>query len=391
MGSNILMIFTLSLLIWTSPYISKLFRMPTAPIEIIAGALLAFGGILHHNDYFNLIAEVGFLYLMFIAGMEIDFKEITNSPKEVIKRAIMFVFALGVMSIVVGVVLSLNNFIIISLPLISVGLVASLSKIYGKKEKWLSLAMMVGVLGEIVSITALTILDAASSVGFGFELLVKILYLVAFLISIFLLYKLLHLLFWWFPELKNDLVPQFDTSDQDIRMAMALFFILISVMIILHLELALGAFISGMAIAIFFHHKKSLEEKISSMGFGFLVPIFFIHVGVSFDLKELNLEILKGGVLITFLMITLRVLSAFYLRKIYSKRDALLVAFALSMPLTLLIAVATIGYSTDNIDKITYYQLILASLFEVLIAMPTIKILIFLREKSRLNLRRKAS
>jgi len=390
MSNNILMIVALSLLIWTSPYISKLFRMPTAPIEIIAGSLLAFGGVLHHNDYFNLIAEVGFLYLMFIAGMEINFKEITSSPREVLNRAIMFVISLGVMAIIVGFALSLNNFIIISLPLISVGLVASLSKIYGKKEKWLSLAMMVGVLGEIVSITALTVLDAASSVGFGFELLVKIFYLVAFLISIFLIYKLLHLLFWWFPELKNDLVPQFDTSDQDIRMAMALFFILISVMIILHLELALGAFISGMAIAIFFHHKKSLEEKISSMGFGFLVPIFFIHVGVSFDLKELNLEILKGAILITFLMITLRVISAFYLRTIYTKIDALLVAFALSMPLTLLIAVATIGYSTDNIDKITYYQLILASLFEVLIAMPAIKILIFLREKNKLKSRKKA-
>jgi Kef-type K+ transport system membrane component KefB len=327
---------------------------------------------------------------MFIAGMEVDFKELTNSSRELIKKAVLFVVSLGVMSIIVGYLLHFHPIVIVSMPLISVGLVASLSKIYGKKEKWLNLSMMVGVLGEIVSITALTILDASSYVGFGWELFLKIVYLVIFLISIFAIYKLLHLLFWWFPELKNDLVPQFDTSDQDIRMAMALFFILISVMIILHLELALGAFISGMAIAIFFHHKKSLEEKISSIGFGFLVPLFFIHVGVSFDLNELNIEILKGGVLITVVMITLRLLSAFYLRGIYSHRDAVIVAFALSMPLTLLIAVATIGYTTDNIDKITYYQLILASLFEVLISMPAIKILLFLRKQAKLKSKREA-
>jgi Kef-type K+ transport system membrane component KefB len=377
------MIFTLSLLIWISPYISKIFRVPTATVEIISGSLLAFGGILYHNDYFNLIAEVGFLYLMFIAGMEVNFKELTNSSKLLLKKAVMFVVSLGIMSIIVGFALSLNRIVIISLPLISVGLVASLSKIYGKKQKWLTLAMMVGVLGEIASITALTVLDASSSVGFGWELFFKILYLIIFLVAIFMLYRLLHLLFWWFPELKNDLVPQFDTSDQDIRMAMALFFILISIMIILHLELALGAFISGMAIAIFFYHKKSLEEKISSIGFGFLVPIFFIHVGVSFDLNALNIEILKGGILISTIMIILRVLASFYLRNIYTHRDALLVAFALSMPLTLLIAVATIGYTSDSIDKITYYQLILASLFEVLVAMPTIKILIFFRDRQR--------
>ncbi len=86
-------------------------------------------------------------------------------------------------------------------------------------------------------------------------------------------------------------------------------------MIILHLELALGALISGMAIAIFFYHGKSLEEKISSIGFGFLVPIFFIHVGVSFDLNALNIEILKGGILISTIMIILRVLASPYLRK----------------------------------------------------------------------------
>jgi hypothetical protein len=45
------------------------------------------------------------------------------------------------------------------------------------------------------------------------------------------------------------------------------------------------------------------------------------------------------------------------------------------MPLTLLVAVATIGYDTKLLDLLTYYQLILASIFEILISMTIIKTL----------------
>jgi Kef-type K+ transport system membrane component KefB len=157
---------------------------------------------------------------------------------------------------------------------------------------------------------------------------------------------------------------------------MALFFILIAVMLLLHLELALGAFIAGVAISAFFHHEKELESKLSSLGFGFLVPLFFMHVGASFDLGSLQTPaILTGALTITAVMFGIRILAAFYLRTLIDKRSALMVALALSMPLTLQVAVATIGYTTKNIDIITYYQLILASLFEVIIAMLAIKAL----------------
>jgi Kef-type K+ transport system membrane component KefB len=238
------------------------------------------------------------------------------------------------------------------------------------------LAFIAGVLGEIISIAALTIFDAASTTGFNLELVIKIAYLLLFIVVIYILYKMLHLLFWWFPELKGILVPKADTSSQDIRLAMSLFFILIAVMLSLDLELALGAFIAGIAISAFFHQEKALEEKMSSLGFGFLVPLFFIHVGASFDINALPLEgVVSGALLITVLMLVSRVLAAVILKGISGSRDALLVALSLSMPLTLLIAVATIGYETKLLDLLTYYQLILASIFEILISMTVIKVL----------------
>ncbi len=372
--TNILLILTLSLLILGSPFVAKVLRIPIPPVEIILGSIFAYIGFVNHNEYFDLIAEVGFLYLMFLAGMEVDLKQITRSPKIMIHKSILFLTLMVILSITSGLLFNLNTIIIISMPLISIGLLASLSKIYGKEQAWIHLAFIAGVLGEITSIAVLTIFDAASTTGFGLALLSKIGYLLLFIIVVYLLYKLLHLLFWWFPELKSVIVPKFDTSDQDIRLAMALFFILITVMLSLELELALGAFIAGMAISAFFHHEKKLEEKMSSLGFGFLIPLFFIHVGASFDLKAFAVEgVISGALLITFLMILSRIVAAVAFKKISGARDALLIALSLSMPLTLLVAVATIGYETQLLDLLSYYQLILASILEIIISMVAIK------------------
>ncbi len=374
--TNIILILTLSLLIWGSPFVAKFLRLPIPPVEIILGSIVAYLGLVGHNQYFNLIAEVGFLYLMFLAGMEVDLKQITKSPKIVIQRSMLFLFVMVVFSIIFGFIFDLHAIVIISMPLISIGLLASLSKVYGKEESWIRLAFIAGVLGEILSIAALTIFDAAITTGFNINLVLKIGYLLLFIFVIYILYKMFNLLFWWYPELKSTLVPKIDTSAQDIRLSMALFFILIAVMLSLDLEVALGAFIAGIAISAFFHHEKELEEKMSSLGFGFLVPLFFIHVGASFDLKALPLEgVVSGALLITVLMIVSRLFAAIVLRGISGSKDAILIALSLSMPLTLLVAVATIGYDTKLLDLLTYYQLILASIFEILISMTIIKAL----------------
>jgi len=380
--SSITLILTLSLLIWGSPFVAKFVRIPIPPVEIMLGSLFAYMGFVTDNQYFDIIAEIGFLYLMFLAGMEVDLKQITRSSKEVIQKSILFISLMAFFSITLGMMFRLNAITIISMPLISIGLLASLSKTYGKEQSWLKLAFIAGILGEVISIAALTIFDAASSTGFSIALIIKLGYLLLFILTVYIIYRFLHLLFWWFPEIKSILVPKIDTSDQDIRLAMALFFILIAVMYSLGLELALGAFIAGIAISAFFHHEKKLEEKISSIGFGFLVPLFFIHVGASFDLQSLMVEgVITGALLITTLMLLARVLAAVVLKNISGSRDAFLIALSLSMPLTLLVAVATIGYETEWIDILSYYQLILASIFEIIISMTVIKILNVKREE----------
>ena len=383
MNESVVYIVTLSLVLVLSPHLSRFVRLPTAPIEIILGSLLASMGIISASqDNFTLLAEIGFLYLMFLAGLEVNLKGILKMPKIYIMQSFYFLLALWILAIIFGLLFNLDTMIIVILPLISIGLLATLSKEYGKEEQWITIAFLVGSIGEVISITALTISEASNSLNSYEELIYKISLLLVFLGVVLLMYALLRILFWWFPELKSILMPPQDIQYQDLRLAIGIFFIMIAIMKQLHLELAFGAFIAGLFISTFFHHKKKLEQRISSFGFGFLVPIFFIHVGASFNLENIFIvEVLFKTAILLLIMFTIRILSAFTLSFLVGKKNALLTALALSMPLTLMIAVATIGHEKETIAEFDYYAVILASLVEVILAMIAIKVIAKLQKK----------
>jgi Kef-type K+ transport system membrane component KefB len=156
---------------------------------------------------------------------------------------------------------------------------------------------------------------------------------------------------------------------------MALFIVMIAIMIFLNLEIAFGAFIAGTFIATFFAHKTELPHKLSSFGFGFLVPTFFIYIGSTLPVEALFKDgVLETALLITFAMLGVRQVAAVAFWRLLGPTKSSLFALAHSMPLTLLIAVATIAYKSNTIDQLLYYSFILASLLEVLIAMVGIKL-----------------
>jgi Kef-type K+ transport system membrane component KefB len=157
---------------------------------------------------------------------------------------------------------------------------------------------------------------------------------------------------------------------------MTIFFIMVALMSVLHLEIAFGAFIAGVFIATFFEHKEHLPHKLSTFGFGFLIPIFFIHIGSTFELRFLLMGKLVGqAVAVTTVMIFVRFLASFVFLKILVFKDRLLFALSHSMPLTLLIAISTLAMQYKAISEFNYYVLILASLMEVIVSMVAIKMI----------------
>ncbi len=377
MDSIVSHILLLSIILVFSPYIARLFRLQTAPIEIIIGSILGYLGLIGTESegakYFDLMAEIGFLYLMFLAGLEINLKSLKKIPKDYLTRAVLFIIVLMVLTPLIGhYIFNFNYIITVALPLISVGMLATISKEYGKNTRWVNMSLLIGAIGEVLSIIALTILEVSIAVGFGEELIYKSLVLFIFLALVLIFYYLLKLIFWWYPELKNIMMPNIDSSDQDFRLAIGVFFIMIVIMKILHLELAFGAFIAGLFLSTFFHHKRQLENKISSFGFGFLIPIFFIHVGSSIDYKYF-IPSIGIAIKIMVAMFIIRILSSLTLIKKLQEEEMMLVSLSISMPLTLLVATATVGYRAGIMEEVEYNALILASIFEVIFAIIAIK------------------
>jgi Kef-type K+ transport system membrane component KefB len=377
MSHDVLIIITLSVIIFVSPYLSKIFRIPTTPIEIVLGSLASSLGFITFNHYFELIAEVGFFYLMFLAGTEVNLKELQNIPRKLMQKNIVYIILLYLFAFIFVKMFNFSSIFIVILPLISVGLILTLYKEFNKDTKWLNLSMTTGIMGELVSIVAVTIAGSVLVHGVGIELYASLTYLILFLTVVAILFKGFRLLFWWYPELKTYLIPIYsDKDEKDIRLSMALFFLMIAVMLILDLEIAFGAFVAGMFIPTFFAHHKELPHKLASFGFGFLIPIFFVYIGSTFKLNSLFIDgLIAKALLITFTMIAIRMLAAWAFVGYLTLKERVLFAFSHSMPLTLLIAIVTLAYQNSSITQFYYFAFILASLFEVLISIVSIKII----------------
>ena len=375
MHDNVTLIITISLVIIFSPFFAKLLKLPTTPIEIILGSLLGYIGYIHDEHLFEIVAEIGFLYLMFIAGTEVNLKNVLKTPSSLMKKVVFYLVILYAFSISFSLYFELGNIFMVLLPLISVGLVATLSKEYGKTP-WLDISMTAGGIGEVVSIAILTITSAGLVSGIGLDLFETLFGLIIFLIFMFFIFRSMQLIFWWFPEVSIVLMPKEDNQEQDIRLSIGILFLLVGAMLYLDLELAFGAFLAGIFIPTFFEHKHKLPEKLASFGFGFLIPIFFIHIGSSFDLNALSMDgLIYKAAVIALAMISMRVIASLVFVKELKVIDSILMGLSHSMPLTLLIAMATLAYTAKSIDQLHYYAFILAALFQVISVMVTIKLI----------------
>ncbi len=375
MSNEISIIITLSLIIFSSPLLSKMIKIPTIPIEIFLGSVAVSLSVIQEHHIFTLVAELGFLYLMFLAGLEVDLKKLLKVSPALLKKGLLYSALLYTLSAVFTWSFSLSNIFIVTLPLISIGLLAVLKKEYGETS-WLNLAFTVGLIGEIISIIVLAAVSARLEYGMGTEFYESLFSLTIVFVVMIALYYFFHNLIWWNPELKTYLMPKDDNQEQDIRFSMSIFFLMIAVMLYLHLEVVLGAFIAGVFITTFFEHNKELPHKLEHFGFGWLVPIFFVWIGTSFELKSLFLpNLITTSLLITFGMILIRLLSSMVFLKDIGFKNGTLLALSHSMPLTLIIAVATLALHNNSISQFYYYAFILSAIFEVILCMIFIRLI----------------
>lgn len=380
----------IAILVAIAPFVSNLTRIPIVVVEMLLGALVTYFGIYSQQDGMRLIAEVGFLILMFLCGTEVNLKSFIELKKDgMFNKIFLYFIILYCLSIIIVFTKNLPLIYIVTFPIMGVGMIMALIKEYGKDHIWLNLALKVGVIGELLSICILVVINGFYKHGISLELAETFGVLLLFLLATSLAFQIFKLLFWWFPTLKTFIAPHDDSYNQDLRFGAMLFFLFVAIVLSLKLEVALGAFIAGMIIATFFAQHHKLHQKLNYIGFGFFIPLFFIHVGTTLDLKSLfsNLEILKNALIIVCGMLGIRLIGSFIAFKkfLQTRRNTILYALSDAMPLTFLIATATLALQLKIISLQEYYSFVVGAMIEGITFMILIKVILSVWKKETLH------
>ena len=373
---KVYLVITICAIIMIAPMLSKMIKAPVVVIEIVLGLIAGYLGLIYAEPTLKLVAKFGFVYLMFLAGLEINFKLVKVIKTTLAWNVVFYFVFLYTISGLMCWLFDLGLTYFVALPIFSLGMIMMLIKEYGKEQPWLNLALSIGVVGEIISILALTLFSGWTEHGLSASFFISILTIISVIAITILGLRVFYIAFWWFPELKKFIIPdsENDRYDQDIRFAISLLLILVSIMLILKIDVVLGAFTAGLFFKMFFSQKHELQEKIESFGFGFFAPIFFIYTGSTVKLDIIDMEILKHAMFIMAAIISIRLISSYLVFYKYLKfKQTTLFALSDSMPLTFTVAIAMLSFNYGLITEAEYFSFIIASMVDGLFLMIIIR------------------
>ena len=138
------------------------------------------------------------------------------------------------------------------------------------------------------------------------------------------------------------------------------------------LDVILGAFAAGMVVGIATRSEDGpgvLQHKLEALGFGFLVPIFFITSGLAFDLSGLTGDAGALALVPVFLLalLVVRGLPALLSARDLARRERLALGFYAATSLPIIVAVTAIATSDGRMATDTAAALVAAGMLSVLI------------------------
>lgn len=367
---------------------SKKVAIPIVVGEIIAGMLLGpsgLGWVEIDGEVIRFLRDFGLAYLMFIAGMEIDFNMISKIAKDSAKKEdeglLQNPVFIGPLSFVFTLILSA----LLSLALLKTGFI---------KSGWMMMALILSTtsLGVVLPVLKEKKLNNTS---FGQTILLTALladFITMFLISIYATYyeksslsiemMLVFILFIAFAFLHrtglilgripwiNKLIDELShaTAQIKLRASLALMVGFIVLAGVLNSEMILGAFIAGIIVSLLTTDQdRRVEKDLEAFGFSFFIPIFFVLVGVGFNLNELLKS--PGAMLLVPVLLAVALMVKFLPTMIFkfafSWRETIAAGSLLSARLSLIIAASLIAYRLDIIEEATNSAIILVAVITV--------------------------
>jgi Kef-type K+ transport system membrane component KefB len=364
-------------------------RVPSVVVEIVLGILVgpAVLGWVHVDDPVQVFATVGLAYLLFLAGLEVDF---TRLRGRVLRLALFgFVVSLG-LAIGVGLLLKAGGFVsqplfvAIVLSATSLGMLVPVLKDAGESGSTFGqLIIASGTIADFATVILLSLFFSREAGSTASKvILLGGLFVVALLVALAVA-GVEHS-----RRLGEVLRRLQDTTAQiRIRAAFVLLIGLVALATELGLEVILGAFIAGAIISLVDRDRAmthpDFRRKLEAAGFGIFIPVFFVTTGVKYDLDALTAHIstlLHVPIFLAALLIVRGLPALLYGAVIPRERLPIAVLMqATSLPF--IVAATSVGLALHVVTPANAAALIAAGLLSVVI-FPAVS-LVLLRRTQR--------
>jgi Kef-type K+ transport system membrane component KefB len=346
-------------------------RVPSVVIEIALGILIGpeVLKLVHPNDIVSALGDMGLTFLIFLAGFELDLRQIKGEPLRLagLGWLISLALALGFAFALVSSGLALDTLIVgLALTTTTLGtLLPILGDARVLKTSFGAYTIGIGTVGEFGPIVAVAVLlahkDPVASVAV-LAAFVAVAAIAALLATrahppavVALLRRHLH-----------------SSSQLPVRASILLVLALVYLAYVLGVNVLLGAFSAGIVVRLFTTGDDSavISSKLTAVGFGFLIPIFFVLSGIHFDLHILltRPSALLRLVLFLVLLLVVRGLPAMVLyRKLVSRAERVPLALFSATGLPLIVVITTIGTTEGRMLPENAAALVGAGMLSVLL------------------------
>ncbi|CVY11062.1 monovalent cation:proton antiporter family protein [Staphylococcus hominis] len=331
--------------------------LPVVVAEILMGIIIgnSFLGLVHKDEMLNILSTLGFIFLMFLSGLEIDFsafkkdtrkrqgidKNEKNLPSH-LQLALTVFSLIMVLSIILAFAFKWLGFVddvllmVIIISTISLGVVVpTLKEMNIMRTTIGQFILLVAVLADLFTMVLLTIYGGINGEGGGS------IWLSAILIVFTAIFYLLGSVF---KRLNFMQRLMGGTTQIGIRAIFALIILLVALAEGVGAEYILGAFLAGVVVSLL-KPNEEIIHTLDSFGYGFFIPIFFIMVGVDLDIpsliKEPSLLIIIPILILSF--IVSKLIPVLFIRRWFDTKTTIASAFLLTSTLSLVIAAAKIA------------------------------------------------
>ena len=364
--------------------ISRFRRIPVVVGEIMAGIIVGpsvLGWVNGHEPTLELLAEIGFAFLMFLSGLEIDFSILfaaskrgrENGPSPLLLAGLSFVLTL-ILALAISFGLTSAGYVrdpwmmTLILSTTSLGIVVPVLKENRMSSgRFGQTILLAALLADFLTMFLITVYVAARSTGLSLDILL----IVLLFVPVVLLYQL-GVRWLRIPAVRRILEELSDATAQiKVRGAFAIMVGFVVLAQVIGAELILGAFLGGVLASLLSGSgEENLRYKLDAIGFGFFVPLFFIFVGIQFDMNAFVKEP-SAWLLLPVLLVGsfgIKLLSSLIFRLSFSWRDTFSSGLLLSARLSLIIAASSIGLRLGAISESTNAAIILIAALTATIA-----------------------